>query len=144
VHRLKYGGEHARAAWGAAGLAILLDQLAWQPTLLVPTPLHPRRRRERGYNQSEKLAAALSARVRIATDDALVRQRDTRPQVGLDADARAHNVSRAFVARRSLAGQSVVLIDDVLTTGATLLDCARACRLAGAHDVRALTLAVDI
>jgi ComF family protein len=141
VHRLKYDGEHARAAWGAAGLAQLLDQLGWRPTLIVPTPLHPRRRRERGYNQSEKLATALSAIARIPTEDALERRRDTRPQVGLTADARVQNVAGAFAARRSLAGEAVLLIDDVLTTVSTLLDCARACRLAGAHDVRALTLA---
>jgi ComF family protein len=141
VHRLKYGSEHARAAWGAAQLARLLDELGWLPTLIVPTPLHPRRRRERGYNQSERLATALSASARIPTEDALERRRDTRPQVGLTADERVRNVAGAFAARRSLSGQSVLLIDDVLTTGATLLDCARACRLAGAHDVRALTLA---
>ena len=80
---------------------------------------------------------------RVPTEDALERRRDTRPQVGLTADARVQNVAGAFAARRSLAGQSVLLIDDVLTTGSTLLDCARACRLAGASDVRALTLAVD-
>ena len=123
--------------------AQLLDQLGWRPTLIVPAPLHPRRRRERGYNQSEKLATALSAIARVSTEDALERRRDTRPQVGLTADARVQNVAGAFAARRSLAGQSVLLIDDVLTTGSTLLDCARACRLAGASDVRALTLAVD-
>ena len=142
VYRLKYGDEHARAAWGGDALARLFDGLGWQPTLLVPTPLHPRRRRQRGYNQSEKLAQALSARVGIPTANALERLRDTRPQVGLTADDRLRNVAGAFATRLRLDGHGVLLIDDVLTTGSTLLDCARACRAGGALDVRALTVAM--
>ena len=143
VHRLKYGGEYARAAWAGEHLAPTLCRLGWRADLLLPVPLHPIRLRQRGYNQSAKLAAALGKRLDVTVRDALVRERNTRPQVDLSAVERRRNVDGAFNARERLDGRHVVLIDDVMTTGATLLDCARACRAAGAADVRALTVAVQ-
>jgi ComF family protein len=139
VHRLKYQHEHARAEWCAGHLVETLDALGWQPDVLVPVPLHVARQRERGYNQSQKLAEQMARRTGIPLHVKLVRQRPTRPQVTLTAEERAANVAGAFVARERLDGQSVLLIDDVLTTGATLNDCARACRAAGAAVVGALT-----
>jgi ComF family protein len=141
VHRLKYGHEHARAAWGAVALAETLRELAWPVDLIVPVPLHAARERERGYNQSEKLAARLSYLSRAPIEHALVRRRATTPQVTLDAEQRYANVAGAFDASMSLRQCSVVLVDDVLTTGATINDCARACLAAGAREVRALTVA---
>ena len=111
---------------------------------LVPVPLHPRRQRERGFNQSELLAEALGRRARIGVAAAaLVRRQDTRSQTGLSAAARRANVKGAFAVRRraSIAGRVVVLVDDVLTTGATASACAQALRAAGAREVRLLTAA---
>jgi ComF family protein len=102
---------------------------------LVPVPLHPRRLAERGYNQAALLSAALArpagARSRPMT---LSRCRDTDRQAGQTRADREHNVSGAFVARpsRRLAGKQVVLVDDVVTTGATALGCIAALREAGA------------
>jgi ComF family protein len=111
---------------------------------LVPVPLHPRRQRQRGFNQSELLAQALgrSAGIDVAAD-ALVRRQDTRSQTGLSAAARRANMKGAFAVRRRarIADRAVVLVDDVLTTGATASACAQALRASGAREVRLLTAA---
>jgi ComF family protein len=112
--------------------------------VLVPVPLHPRRLRERGFNQSALVVEALARRAgRPACLDALVRRLDTVPQAGLTAAARRRNVRGAFAVRRraAVAGRTVTLVDDVLTTGATALACARPLTEAGAVEVRLLTVA---
>ena len=140
---LKYHDRRSLAVDLGALLAEALEEqrAAWQPEALVPIPIHPQRRRERGYNQSELLATAVSARTGLPVRDALERVRDTAPQVGLTTAARRKNVSGAFAPRASAApGRRAVLIDDVQTTGATLEVAASALLAAGAHAVYALTL----
>ena len=110
----------------------------------MPVPLHPRRRRERGFNQSELIARALGARTGCALcPGALVRRKDTAPQAELSAAERRRNVAGAFAVRQraQVAGRVVVLVDDVWTTGATALACARILREAGAVEVRLLSVA---
>jgi ComF family protein len=112
--------------------------------LLVPVPLHPRRARQRGFNQSELLAAGISRRTGLpVAPRALLRKRDTPAQAGLSAAARRRNVAGAFVVRQAsrVRGRTVVLVDDVLTTGATTRACALALLQAGAGAVHVLTLA---
>jgi len=112
--------------------------------LIVPVPLHPRRRRERGFNQSELIARELARRADTSVaPDALVRRQDTAPQTGLSAASRRANVRGAFAVRQRarVSGRTVVLVDDVFTTGATAHACARALREAGAAEVRLLTMA---
>jgi len=119
--------------------------------LIVPVPLHPRRLRAREFNQAAELAAAMreAARARdaplgrVALDArALERVRDTPPQSGLDAPARRRNVLDAFVARDAtrIKGRRVLVVDDVMTTGATAEACAWALYRAGAAEVLVLTL----
>jgi ComF family protein len=146
VHQLKYAGRRRAAARLAE--ALLEDPAARAllatSDVLVPVPLHPRRLRERGFNQSALLAEEIARRTgRTVCPDALVRRVDTVPQAGLSASARRRNVKNAFAVRRraSVAGKTVALVDDVVTTGATARACARSLAEAGAGEVRLLTVA---
>jgi ComF family protein len=109
--------------------------------LLIPVPLHPRRGAERGFNQAALLAAALARPRGLQVVDGLVRVRDTPPQTGRSAAARRRNMAGAFQATRPLRDLDVVVVDDVLTTGATARACAKALRRAGARRVGLLTVA---
>jgi len=111
--------------------------------IIVPVPLHTKRQRSRGYNQSALLARGLSRVIgKPVAMRALVRRRETAPQVSLGAEERRTNVEDAFVCvNDTLQDKDVVLIDDVCTTGATLEACAVALHEAGARSVHALTLA---
>ncbi len=105
------------------------------PDLVVPVPLHPRRLRARGFNPATLMARSLARHFRVRLDPvALRRVRDTPSQTGLDRRARRRNVRGAFVARARVPPR-VWLVDDVVTTGSTLGEAARALRRAGARSV---------
>ena len=135
------------------GLAIMANwmvqagpDLVARAELIVPVPLHYRRLAARGYNQAAWLAAAVSRRTGVAMHPALLKRvRATPSQGGLNARARRRNVAGAFVvpdrSAHRLAGKTVLLVDDVLTTGATLNGCTRALLKAGAASVDILVLA---
>jgi len=112
--------------------------------LIVPVPLHPLKEREREFNQAERLARHLGRALRIPMNTRLVRRaKFTGTQTLLTRSQRALNVDGAFVPRagKQLNGEKVILVDDVLTTGATTSACARALRECGAGDVCVWTLA---
>jgi ComF family protein len=139
VHQLKYEGW-SRTAEAMAESMRRLEPLTGQ-VLLIPVPLGGRRQRERGYNQSERIASALGARTGIPVrTDVLQRVRETRTQTALTPEARQANVARAFRAR-PVSGLELVLVDDVFTTGATLASAAAALVRAGAKRVEAVTFA---
>ena len=140
VSRLKYGDRPELALLCARLMAVAGSDLLDDGPVLVPVPLHPTRLFGRRYNQSAELARALGALAGLAVDPLIARRtRRTRQQVGLSADARQRNVSGAFSIRpdalRRLAGRPVVVVDDVITTGATARALTRALRRAGVHAV---------
>jgi ComF family protein len=139
LRRLKFAGLPELAV----PLAALLPTTAAE--LIVPVPLHPRRLRERQFNQAAALAYAARDAHRLSGPielHALARIRDTPPQTSLGPAERRRNLRGAFLAdARRVRGRAVLLIDDVATTGATLEACARALRAAGSPRVSALTLA---
>jgi ComF family protein len=140
VHALKYDARRSLARPLAERMAVSGGELVRACDAVVPVPLHPAKRRSRGFNQAEDLAA----HVGLPVVRALRRIRHTETQTGLDATARVANVSGAFrtVGNASaLLGATVLLIDDVRTTGATLEACASTLRESGVKEVLALTAA---
>lgn len=148
LHRLKYGGYTGAAAVLAARMAPILRARGLPGCWLVPVPLHRMRRWRRGYDQAVVLARALARVVPGARVlPALRRRRRTTPQVGLDGEARRRNLVGAFriaVPPATLRRWPCVLIDDVITTGATLGEAARALRAHGAEPLAGLVAATAI
>jgi len=124
-----------------AGLLLFYDTTGIDA--VIPVPLSPGALKDRGFNQSLLVAHELSKRKKIPLlIDALRKVADTRPQVGLSAKERAANVKKAFFCNRKLAGSmNILLIDDVMTTGATVNACSRELLRSGAGSVSVLTLA---
>ncbi len=149
LHLLKYSGMHSLGVMFGRELGALLlaAEGRFEADLLVPVPLHAARLRERGYNQSERICAGIREVTGTPVlTGTLLRTRNTPSQTALSVRGREENVRGAFrVAKRReplLGGRSVLLVDDVMTTGSTLLGCAAALRSAGAVRVSAATAAV--
>lgn len=143
LHAFKFEGRRALAGPLAD---LLFEQCAGRlpgaVDALVPVPLAPDRERERGFNQAALLAARMAPRLGAPVRARwLARVRATSPQSELTAAERRANVSAAFRAHASVEGLRVVVIDDILTTGATAAECARALRARGAREVGVLTVA---
>ncbi len=145
VHALKYRNFRALLQPMGVLMADYLDSSRIPGDVLVPVPLHSRRLKERGYNQSELLVRELSKKVGLpAPGSVLHRVKDSSPQVrAASVSERYQNVRGAFVCKSSdeIAGKAVIVIDDVCTSGATLEACADALKAAGAASVWGLTFA---
>lgn len=153
LRRLKYGGGR-RLAGPLAEMALpaLRRLLAVTgPAILVPVPLHRSRQRDRGYNQAELLATELARRANVTVWPALIRRRATQRQHGLDRATRVRNLRQAMAlsavpppAGVQAGGSTVVLVDDILTTGATLEACAAVLRAAGVEGVYGFAVAREV
>jgi len=147
IHELKYRSLKAISPCLAGLLADYLGSNPMPGEVLVGVPLHPRRLRERGYNQSSLLARELGRRIGLPViEDCLIRVKQAQPQVrAADVEERRRNVADAFACRdEKLGGRQIILVDDVCTSGATLESCAAALKNKGARSVWGLTLARDI
>jgi ComF family protein len=138
VQAWKYEGIHD----AITPFLYLYPPVTTKATVIIPVPLHRRKRLERGFNQSELLAKHLSKETGLPMLDGLKRARYTEPQAQQDREGRLNNVKDAFVWKgEDIQGQTILLVDDVVSTGATLKACAEALLSAGAKEVVAWCLA---
>lgn len=146
VHRLKYSGLRVMAVPMGIAMGQHLKRHQVSPDIIVPVPLHRKRLRERGYNQAGLLAREVGKWLEVPVHDkGLVRTNYLGPQARTATrEERKANVEGAFVAERDYSALSVVVVDDVTTTGSTLEACAAALREAGAGAVWGLTFAREI
>ena len=143
VYSLKYRNVRASAPRLAELMSAHLMGKSMDADIIAPVPLHPSRERERGYNQSELLARQVSSSTEIPMDpELLARLRNTPPQVTMTSpEERRQNVVGAFECVGDAQGKRVLLIDDVVTSGATVAECSAQLRKAGAATIWVLSLA---
>ena len=143
LHRLKYGRDIGLGEALSNQMSGFVTQLGWPVDMLIPIPLGKERLKERGYNQVAMVAMPLS--IQLGLDyhpSGLARARETRSQVGLSAVERQENVRGAFFADGTqVNGRTILLMDDVSTTGATLSSAAETLLASGAREVFAITIA---
>ncbi|MEA3326421.1 MAG: ComF family protein [Chloroflexota bacterium] len=143
IHALKYENNQGLGELFSGWLADLVSDEGWEVDLVMPVALSSQRVRQRGYNQSALIARPLAARLhRQYSPFGLKRIRNTPSQVGLSAEERRQNVAGAFSGLHEIVnGMHVLLVDDVLTTGATLEACTSALNAVGAEAVYCVTVA---
>jgi len=142
LHAYKFRSVRALSEPLAYALTELYNSLVYQrPDVIVPVPLHRRRLRERGFNQSLLLAQELSERIGVPCAELLTRTKRTRQQAKLSHEQRSANISGAFAATVPLSGRTVMLLDDIVTSGATANECAAVLRQAGASEVWLIAVA---
>lgn len=145
VYAFKYKNRRIYGKTFGAEMAECYGKYLWKKEvdLIVPIPLHKKRRKERGYNQAEILANELGKRTGIPVDArALKRIKETSPQKKLNDKGRRQNIKGAFASERKIAGKTIVLVDDIYTTGSTLDEAARTLYQNGAEKVYFLTISI--
>lgn len=139
LHRFKYKDKAYYAKKMADLMAERIDQETLAVDLLVPVPMYKKKQRQRGYNQAAVLARQLGEKLQISYDEVLIRQKNTEPMSGLDRLQRKENIKDAFAVvpskARKVKGISLMLIDDIYTTGSTADACAQCLINAGAKEV---------
>lgn len=146
LYRYKYQGRREYAdSYGNYMGEFFRDRISsWKPEALIPVPLHKKRRRKRGYNQAELLAEELSKYWGIPViKDLVIRRKNTRPMKELDGAQRQNNLKKAFLlGRNDVKLSTVIIIDDIYTTGSTIDAVARVCKEAGIVNIYFLTISI--
>lgn len=150
IRHLKYQGQRSNLAYiemflQAAGEQETVQKFLSGIDLAVPVPLYPAKEKQRGFNQAELIFGRFLTGQNIPLRRLLLRMRATRPMYELSGRKRADNLKNAFAVtdNRAVRGKRILLVDDILTTGATMAECAHVLRAAGAYSVQALVLASD-
>ena len=143
VHDLKYRNLRAAAPDLGRLIAASVHDSRVAADVVVPVPIHRRREKQRGYNQSEHLASAVAKELGLPAEFRMLRKvRDTEPQVSMPNDEdRRNNLNDAFICESKLPGSSILLVDDVVTTGSTMAACAEVLKAAGTSTVFGAALA---
>lgn len=145
VYAMKYQNRRIYGQTFGKEMAEQFASYLWKRkiTLIVPVPLHSRRRRKRGFNQAEIVAKVLAENTGIPMDAGVMKRvKATSPQKELGDKGRKLNIRGAFAAQKSVKGENIVLIDDIYTTGSTLNEAARVLKRAGAENVYFLTVSI--
>ena len=145
IHELKYNQKFKLGEFLGRILAEGIKTRKWQLDAIIPVPIHHLKKAERGYNQSDYIAKGLSNSLNIPySTNTIKRVRYTESQTGLNIDDRASNVANAFKLKSSkkIFGKNILIVDDVCTTGATLLECALVFYKAGANSIYASSIAI--
>ncbi len=151
IHLLKYAGAERIADLFGSYIArkIANDEKLSMSRLIIPVPLHPSRKRERGYNQSELIARRVGEELQMSCEPAILeRNRQTQTQTMFDAEGRRRNIEGAFTLTKDgsdrILGKNLLLVDDVITTGSTIRECAKVLVEGGARQVCAASAAITI
>lgn len=145
IYQFKYHNQRVFGQYYAKEIAVHYETLIrrWNPNLIIPIPLHKKRRRKRGYNQAGILAEELGLLLGIPVDKTSVQRiRYTDPQKKLDNKKRKQNLSRAFAVKSMKGVKNVLLIDDIYTTGSTIDAVAKVLKDAGVEKVNFLTISI--
>jgi ComF family protein len=144
IHAIKYDGLSRLAVEQGhlLGEALLREKPSSKFDCIVPMPLHRLRKIERGYNQAERIATGVSDIIGVPVKELVGRKRYTSTQTGFTLEGRKRNIKDAFECADKLNGENLLLIDDVFTTGSTMLECAKTLKQNGAGKITIATLAV--
>jgi len=145
IHALKYNRQFKLGMFLGKILGEEIRSKKWSIDLIIPVPIHHLRKAERGYNQTDYVAKGLSSSLKIPYSTKLLkRKRHTESQTKLNMNERAQNVSNAFKvsATKKVKGKNILLVDDICTTGATLLECAVVLHNVGAASIYASSIAI--
>lgn len=145
IYRFKYGGRREYADFFGEQVSLYLGDFikSAAPQALVPIPLHKKRERKRGYNQADLLAQSIGRRMGVPVlRRTLVRTKNTAPLKRLNPQERQNNLKKAFkIARNDVELKTIIIIDDIYTTGSTIKEAARVLKQAGAEKIYFITLA---